>query len=105
MKYSLLVLSLAWAIALPAKDISGVISSTLTITDNSRLVGDVTCTVTGAPCIVMNAPGILLDLNGYTMTGLGDPQSGCSGSNVANEIGILVNAQPNVTIQGLGIVQ
>jgi hypothetical protein len=88
-----------------AKDVSGVISSTLTITDNSRLVGDVTCTVTGAPCIVMNAPGIVLDLNGYTMTGLGDPQNGCNGSNVANEIGVFVNAQPNVTIRGLGIVQ
>jgi hypothetical protein len=54
---------------------------------------------------VINAPGVLFDLNGYTMTGLGDPQTGCSGSNMANEIGIFVNAQPNVTIQGLGIVQ
>jgi parallel beta-helix repeat protein len=100
-----LMLFLACGVWSPAKDISGIISSTLTLTDNSRLVGDVTCTVNGAPCITINAPGIVLDLNGYTMTGLGDPQTGCSGSNVANEIGIFVNAQPNVTIQGLGIVQ
>jgi cytochrome c551/c552 len=105
MRHSLWILALACAAVLPAKDISGIIPSTLTITENSRLVGDVTCAVTGAPCIVINAPGILLDLNGYTMTGLGDAQNGCSGSNVANEIGIFVNAQPNVTIRGLGIVQ
>jgi hypothetical protein len=36
----------------------------LTITENSQLVGDVTCTVTGAPCITFGAPGIALKLNG-----------------------------------------
>ena len=88
-----------------ATDIGGTISTTLTIMDNSRLVGDVTCTVSGAPCIVLGASGITLDLNGYTVTGLGDPQTGCSGNAVGSEIGILVNKFNNVTIRGLGIVK
>ena len=88
-----------------ATDISGTISTTLTIIDDSRLVGDVNCTVSGAPCIVIGAPNITLDLNGYTVTGLSDPVTGCSGSAVASEIGILVNKFDNVTIRGQGIVQ
>ena len=88
-----------------ATDISGTISTTLTLMDNSRLVGDVNCTVSGAPCIVMGASGIILDLNGYTISGLGDPMTGCSGTSVGSEIGILVNKFNNVTIRGLGIVK
>lgn len=88
-----------------AADISGSISTTLTVTENSRLVGDVTCTVIGAPCIVIGAPDVTLDLNGYRMTGLGDPQTGCNGGQTANEIGILVNMVQNAAIRGLGLVQ
>jgi len=88
-----------------AADISGTISSTLTVTENSRLVSNVTCTVSGAPCIVIGASNVALDLNGFTITGLGDPQTGCSGTSVASEVGILVNKFNNVTIRGLGIVQ
>jgi hypothetical protein len=72
---------------------------------NSRLVGDVTCTVTGAPCITIATSGVTLDLNGFKITGLGDPQTGCSGSSTGSEIGILVNNLSNVTIRGLGLVQ
>jgi len=64
-----------------AADISGTVSTTLTILENSRLVGDVTCTVNGAPCLDIGAPNVTLDLNGFTVTGLGDPQSGCAGMN------------------------
>jgi hypothetical protein len=35
-----------------AEDLSGLISTTRTIRENSRLVGDVICAVTGAPCIL-----------------------------------------------------
>lgn len=86
-------------------DISGIISSTLTVTENSRLTGNVTCTVSGAACIIIGASNVSLDLNGYTITGLGDPRTGCSGSSVASEVGILVNKFGNVTIRGLGTVQ
>jgi len=41
-----------------ADDISGLITTTRTITANSRLVGDVTCRVTGAPCILVGNPPI-----------------------------------------------
>ena len=88
-----------------ASDISGVITTTLTITDNSKLVGDVVCTVTGGPCITFGASGLTLDLNGYSMTGLGDPLAGCAGPPGPAEAGILVNALKDIVIRGLGVVQ
>lgn len=88
-----------------AADISGAITTTLTIMDDSRLVDDVTCMVTGAPCIAFGASGLTLDLNGFSMTGLADPQTGCSGTSIANEVGIDVNAQSNSVIVGPGVVQ
>ena len=62
-----------------AEDISGFITTTRTIRDNSRLVGDVTCTVTGAPCITFGASHIDLRLNGFTITGQADPTTACNG--------------------------
>jgi hypothetical protein len=88
----------------PAMDVSGTISSTLTITENSKLVGDVTCTVVGASCITFGISGLTLDLNGYNMVGLGDATTGCSGNATANEVGILVNMLENVVIRGPGVV-
>ena len=90
-----------------AADISGTITTTLTIMDNSKLVGDVACTVSGAPCIILGAPGLTLDLNGFTMTGLADPQTGCGagGGPAAIEDAIDVNAQTGVIIRGPGLVQ
>src|SRR5712691_5639819 len=56
-------------------ELSGTISSTLTIFDDTRLVGDVTCTaaVATAPCIVFGASHIKLRLNGHTITGPVNP--------------------------------
>jgi hypothetical protein len=88
-----------------AAKINGVISSTLAITEDSELTGDVTCTVTGAPCISINALQVTLDLHGFTISGQGNPQTGCSGASTGNEFGILVNAQAGVTVQGPGVVQ
>ena len=90
-----------------ATDISGTISSTLTITESSKLVGDVLCTVTGAPCITIGASGVTLDLNGYSITGLADPLVGCTGgpNPGPGEAGIFVNAFDNIIIHGLGLVQ
>ena len=87
-----------------ATDISGTISSTLTIMDDSELVGDVTCTVGGATCIQLAAPGITLRLNGFTISGRADPPSNCP-SLTGPEDGILVNGQHDVTILGPGLVQ
>jgi hypothetical protein len=88
-----------------AEDISGLISSTRTIREDSRLVGDVTCTVTGAPCIVFGASHIGLRLNGFTMTGLADAANGCNGATTTGEHGISTNSQSDVEVRGPGTVQ
>jgi hypothetical protein len=88
-----------------ARDISGTIGTTLTVTEDSRLVGDVTCTVSGAACLAFGASGVTLDLNGFTMTGLGDSQTGCGGTQTAGEFGIDVNGQKGILIRGPGVVQ
>ncbi|HUE87724.1 MAG TPA: NosD domain-containing protein [Vicinamibacterales bacterium] len=61
--------------AAQAEDISGTITVTKVIFENSRLVGDVTCTMTDGPCIDFGAPNIRLWLNGYTITGAADPDA------------------------------
>jgi hypothetical protein len=88
-----------------ADDISGLISTTRTIRDNSRLVGDVTCTVTGAPCILFAASHIDLRLNGFTITGQADPTTGCSGAATGGEHGISSGGQTDVEVRGPGVVQ
>lgn len=88
-----------------AEDISGTIVRTLMLSENSRLVGDVTCTVTGAPCIAFGAPSIELRLNGFTITGQADPTTGCSGAFTQGEMGISSNGRNNVEIRGPGVVQ
>lgn len=96
------VVSFLWIQGAQATDISGTISSTLIITANSKLTGDVTCTVTGAPRIQFGAPGIKLNLNGHTMTGNGSRNT-CTFS--AGEDGIFTNGENAVSIEGPGIVR
>jgi hypothetical protein len=91
--------------AAEAAKISGTISATMMITENSELVGDVTCTVTGAPCISIASPHVALDLNAFTITGQSDPQTACSGGGTGSESGIVAVGQSSVTIRGPGIVQ
>jgi hypothetical protein len=89
-------------------DIGGMISTTITITEDSQLVDDVTCTVTGAACIAFGATGVTLDLNGFTMTGRANAATACFGGAVAGmggEYGIFVNGFNDVTIRGPGLVQ
>src|SRR5262249_23522430 len=86
-------------------DISGVITKTLVLSETSRLVGDVTCRVNGAACIAFGAPHIALYLDGFTITGQADPDTGCKGTAVANEFGIYTNGQNDVEVKGPGIVR
>jgi hypothetical protein len=88
-----------------AEDISGVIVRTLVLSENTRLVGDVTCQVTGAACIAFGAPNIVLNLNGFTITGPNDATTGCKGTSVGTETGINTNGQSNVGIRGPGVVR
>lgn len=88
-----------------AEDISGTILRTLLLSEDTRLVGDVTCNVTAGPCIAFGAPGIALFLNGFSITGPGDPATGCGGTSVATETGISTNGQRNIEVRGPGVVQ
>jgi len=88
-----------------AGDIGGTISKTLTITEDSQLVDDVTCVVNDAPCIAIGAPNVTLELNGFTMTGQADPQTACNGGGSGPEVGIGVDTQAGVAIHGPGLVQ
>ncbi len=104
-----LVLLLTCATTAQGTDISGTISSTLVITEDSQLVGDVTCVVVNAPCIKFGASDITLTLNGFTITGPANPanpSTGCaSPSLVAPEDGIQVVGQHDVAVLGPGLVQ
>src|SRR6516164_10530436 len=93
-------LLLVFPARLQATEISGTISSTLTITENSELVGYVTCMVVGA-CIRFGSSGIKLRLNGFTITG---SATDCTAA-TASTFGILVTGQSNVAILGPGLVQ
>jgi hypothetical protein len=102
---TLLILSLfaVFVFALPVQStqISGTISSTLTITDDSELVGDVTCKVEGNACILMAAYHIKLNLNGFTMKGT---ITGCTQSTSLDD-GIDVIGEQDVDILGPGLIQ
>ena len=90
-----------------ATEISGTISTTFTIFDDSELVGDVTCLVADAPCIQFGASDITLKLNGFTMTGRADPPARCiSTANFSSflEDGIDVVGWHGVAILGPGHV-
>jgi hypothetical protein len=91
--------------ALVADDLGGMITTTRVIRQDSRLVDNVTCMVTGAPCIAFGAPRITLRLNGFTITGLADPVNGCGGAFTANEQGITSAGQSDVEVRGPGVVQ
>ena len=84
-----------------ATTIPSTISSTLTITTDSHLTGNVACTVTGAPCIKFGANGIKLKLNGFIITGNGGRNS-CTLN--FTDTGIDTNLKNNVSIQGPGLV-
>jgi len=87
-----------------AMDISGTLTTTLTITDpTNNFVGNVTCTMVATPCISFGAPNIALNLNGFTMTGNGARES-CS-SSTPGENGITTNGQSGAVIQGPGLIR
>ena len=69
--------------------VSGTLTRTYTIVADTELTGDVTCAVAdGTPCLSFTVPGVGLRLNGFTVTGKGDPGTGCGGTPTTGEIGI-----------------
>ncbi len=103
----------ACAAVAAAEDISGVLSVSKVIVEDSQLVGDVTCTMTTTPCIQFGAPNIALRLNGHIITGPANPDDSttcqpASGPPPADGISNGTSAatsQPGVQIIGPGMVQ
>lgn len=88
-----------------AEHLRGTIVRTLVLSEDTWLVGDVTCTVEGAPCIAFGTPDITLYLNGFTITGLASATTGCGGTSVTGEFGISTSNQRDVVIRGPGVLQ
>ena len=84
-----------------ATEISGTYSTTLTISDDSELVGDVKCNVAGNACIQFGASDIKLRLNGYSIT---EEITGCT-PGTSSQDGIDVGGVHDVAIVGPGLVQ
>jgi parallel beta-helix repeat protein len=103
----------AFATLAAAEDIGGTISVTKIIVEDSRLVGNVTCTMTTTPCIQFGAPNIALRLNGFIITGPANPDdtttcqatSGPPFSDGISNGTSAANSQPGVQIIGPGMVQ
>ncbi len=85
--------------------VSGLITRTYVIVEDTDLTGDVTCDVTGAACFSFGAPGVELRLNGFSITGKADPVTACGGAVTVAEFGITTAGRANVSIQGPGLVQ
>jgi hypothetical protein len=90
-----------------ADRVSGLITRTFTIVEDTDLTGDVVCDVaSGTACFAFGASGVQLRLNGFTITGKADPNTGCSGGAFVNgENGISTNGLNDVSVQGPGLVQ
>ena len=93
--------------AFAADRVSGVLTATFVIVDNTDLIGDVRCDVANnTPCFSFGVPGVELRLNGFTITGKGDSVTGCGGAAaMGNETGVFTNSLSRVGVRGPGLVQ
>ena len=107
----LLVCAITFVVAFPllafaADRVSGTLTQTYVIVEDTDLIGDVTCNVANnIPCFSFGAPGVELRLNGFTVTGRGDPFTGCGGVSSAGESGVTTNGLSRVAVRGPGLVQ
>jgi hypothetical protein len=90
--------------------ICGVIPTTLTIMENSRLTCDVSCLQTDKqPCIQFGRGGIKLSLNGFRMTGTANepPRANCVTDSEfpTNEADGIHSKFDEVVVEGPGVVQ
>lgn len=107
----LLVLFVFGELARAADLSGGTISSTVTLTENTELTGDITCAVPLAtpgvnPCIAFGANNIKLALNGHTITGPANPPTGCSlPTDSMFGVGVFANGRSDVRIEGPGVIR
>lgn len=91
--------------ALAADRVSGTLTQTYVIVEDTELIGDVTCNVANnAPCFSFGASGVELRLNGFSITGRGDAVTGCAGGSSAGESGVTTNGMSRVAVRGPGLV-
>jgi hypothetical protein len=89
-----------------ADQVSGVLTRTYTIVEDTDLTGDVECDVAdGTPCFAFGAAGVALRLNGFTITGKADPATACAGALRGGENGISTAGLNDVSVHGPGLVQ
>jgi hypothetical protein len=103
---ALLAVSLLGTAAASAADrVSGTITSTYMIVEDTDLIGDVTCNVAAnTACFSFAAPGVQLRLNGFSISGRGDASTGCGGTAAAGEAGVITNSMANVAVRGPGLI-
>ena len=89
-----------------ADRVSGTLTRTFVIVEDTDLIGDVTCDVpNGTACFSFGASDVEFRLNGFTIIGKADAATGCAGANTGGESGITTNNMPRVVIRGPGLVQ
>ena len=89
-----------------ADEVSGLITRTYMIVEDTDLTGDVVCDVgTGTSCFAFGASDVELRLNGFTITGRADATTACGGVLIGGENGISSNSRNNVGVRGPGLVQ
>jgi hypothetical protein len=93
------------SIASAADRVSGPITRTYMIVEDTDLIGDVACDVgNNTPCFAFAAPNVELRLNGFSITGRGDAITGCGGTAAAGEAGVTTNSMAGVAVRGPGLV-
>jgi hypothetical protein len=99
------VASLFVASPASADRVSGTLTRTFVIVEDTDLVGDVTCEVgNNTPCFSFAAANVELRLNGFTIAGRGDAVTGCGGTSAAGEAGVTTNNMADVVVRGPGMV-
>jgi hypothetical protein len=89
-----------------ADEVSGLITRTYTIVEHTELTGDVVCDVApNTPCFAFGASNVQLRLNGFSITGKADPNTGCGGTLIGGENGVTTGGQRNVSVQGPGLIE
>jgi hypothetical protein len=103
---AVLCASLLFASSASADRVSGHLTRTFVIVEDTDLVGDVTCDVgNNTPCFSFGASNVELRLNGFTITGRADAVTGCNGASFAGEAGVVTNNMSRVTVRGPGLIQ
>jgi hypothetical protein len=104
---AVLVATLCLASTVRAADrVSGHLTRTYVIVEDTDLIGDVTCDVgNNTPCFSFGAANVELRLNGFSITGRGDAVTGCGGAAFNGEAGVTTSNMSGVVIRGPGMVQ